>query len=268
MDIDSLARQVAQLQAQYSRLATSDFGPTLGEMYGGFYSLPGLRGLWYPGSTDQAGLLYDVSGQARTLSIGSGIPTTALLSSLVPIMQYGGGGCHTRASEAGLQVSGTETSIDASIRGLTLGGWFKITNTATRYGLAQKYTTGTNQRSYALWVFETGTFPQFYVSSNGTATTTVGSSVALSAGTWYFIVGRYVPSTSLDIYVNNVKTTNTTTIPASIFNTSTSPFDLARFDGGSLLVGALGLTFLCGAALSDALLNYLWLRTAPIFGQG
>jgi len=264
-----LIRNSGLLTQRVTRQETgSGGGTTLGEVYGQFQGLPGLRGLWYPGSVDNAGSLYDISGQGRTLSVGAGAPTVNMLNNnLAPYQFYGGGGVHTRPSEAGLQISGLETSIASSLRGLTMGGWFTVNNTGTRYGLMQKYTTGTNQRSYALWVFETGTVPQFYVSSNGTAVTTIGSSVApLTAGAWYFIVGRYVPSTSVDIYVNGVKTTNTTTIPASIFNTSTSPFDIARFDAGSLLVGAMGLGFLCAAALPDTLLTYLFARSRALFG--
>jgi hypothetical protein len=265
MSETDLQREINDLRARLDYLQAPDPNPTLSELPATFLALPALRGLWMAGDANEGGGMPDLTGQARTLTY-NGAPQIALYNSLVSYYALlGGGDFFSRASEAGLNVAGTETYVISTQRGLTIGGWFWINATATRYGLMSKYLSAGNQRSYSLWVFETGTVPQFYVSSNGTATTTVSSGVALAAGAWYFIVGRYVPSTSVDVYVNNAKTTNVVSVPASIF-ASTSALEIGRFDGGSALAGRWPLAFLCAAALPDTLLSYVFQRTRGIFG--
>lgn len=265
-DILKLGDQVYQLQQQVERLRARESGPSLGEFYAMWQGLPGLRGLWYPGSfgdNPAAGAMPDQSGQGRTLSY-NGNPTLNLYNNTVPYWDYDGtGDYHSRADEPGLDISGTETQLASALRGLTLGGWFWIDATVTRFGLMAK-NTGAGQIAYDLWIFETGTVGAFRISVDGTNVKDVVSG-SVSAGAWHFIVGRFVPSTSVDIYLDGVKSTDTGTISASIFN-SNSALEIGRFAGGSALNGRCALAFIAAAAWPDELIEYLLVRSRLFFG--
>lgn len=242
-------------------------GPTLGEFYGSYFGLAGLRGLWLPGSADNTGAVYDRSGQGRTLTY-NGNPTIGVHNNLVPYYDYDGtGDFHSRADEAGLDILGTETYIATALRGLTLGGWFYWSSAvkAGDNGLVSKYLSAGNQKSYVLYTNGGDSEARMIVSVDGITGTEVDSTIVLTTGKWYFIWGRFVPSTSLAVSVNNNANINTSTIPASIFN-STAAFNIAGFGGGSVNNCRCALAFLCASALSDELLTYLWYRGRVLFG--
>jgi hypothetical protein len=229
-----------------------------------FRALPGLRGLWTADSADSTGAMTDRSGQGRNMTY-NGNPTLNVYNSLVGYWDYDGtGDYHSLVDSGGLDITGTETIIASAIRGLTMGGWFWIDASATRYGFMGKNVSA-GQASYDLWVFETGTFPQFRISGDGTNVDGIGSTTALTANAWHFLVGKYIPSTSVNLYQDGTKFTNSTGVDASIFN-STSAFEIGRFTGGSALNGRCALAFLCASALPDDLLDYLLFTTRGFFG--
>lgn len=258
-----------RVQAQGKRLSKQEAragGPTLGEFYSQFQGLPGLRGLWYPGSVDNTGALYDQSGQGRTLTY-NGNPTLNLHNSLIPYWDYDGAGdWHSRADEAGLDIQGTETTIAAALRGLTWGGWFWVDTFANNRGLLTKGDGGTAAGSaYNLYLSTTGIKADIYNGATGYGV----SSAALSTGTWIFAVSRFTPSAELALLTNGVKVVNTTSIPASLNNGGASaPLNIANLaNSGSLyLDGRCALAFVCAALLPDALLAYLFNRSRPLFG--
>ena len=103
------------------------------------------------------------------------------------------------------------------------------------------------------------------VSSNGTAETTVDSTITLALDAWYFLAMRFTPSTELALWVNDNKTTETSSIPASI-DSNSSDFEIASKDGGSLLMtGRYSLGALCCAALPDRAIARLYNRGLPLF---
>ena len=112
---------------------------------------------------------------------------------------------------------------------LTLAGWARGDNfsTADNSPIIGKGTASAAATSYYLWVTDPGG-PVFRlqgrVSSDGSTITTVtGATTSLANATWYHLVMVYVPSTSLTIYVNGVQEAqNTTSIPASLFNSASS----------------------------------------------
>lgn len=256
-------RDVLALQKDMRDQQAKSAGPTLGEFYGQFQGLPGLRGLWYPGSQDQSGAIYDQSGQARTLTF-NGNPTLNIYNDLVPYEDYDGAGdFHNRANEAGLQISGIESAVSASIQGLTWGGiWYP--DSVASAGLLSKTTTG-GQGSYRLDI-DTGA-PRAIVYGDGTdVNAKVASAPAVAAGAWYFILGRFIAGTSVAVCVNGVWTTKTTSIPASLFNSSAG-LTLGALNAGAtyLLNGRCALAFLAAAAWDDVLVNYLFNRARVLF---
>ncbi len=261
--LSPLLRNTLEQKRRADLQNTGDYGPSLGEMYGTFLGLPGLRGLWYPGDADDTGAVYDISGQGRKLTY-NGNPFIALQNSLVPYFAFDGTGDFlSRPDEAGLKVIGNEGYVAAALRGLTIGGWFWADSLAASPVLISKYTAAGNLRSYKLDISSSAV--RMIVSGTG-ADAFVATTGAIAAANWYFVVGRYTPSTAVAAFVNNNQSTFTTTIPATLFNT-TAAFQIAASDAGTnLLTGRFGLAFLCAAALPNALLTYLFARTRALFG--
>jgi hypothetical protein len=201
----------------------------LGQVLAARLAQPGLVGFWPTSSIDRSsGDIYDVSGQGRTLTY-TGTPTYSYLASGIPYFQTNGTGDYaTRASEADLQITGGETIYDSTVRGMTMMLWFKIDSWTNSYKqLMGKWNETGNQRSFTIALSSATPRLDAFVSSNGTATTSV-ISADITTGTWYHAAVVYVPSTSLSIIVNGItKTTNTTSIPATIF-ASTAAFRLGQ----------------------------------------
>jgi len=230
-------------------------------------ALPGIRGVWPMSSFDSAGNAYDMSGQARTLTY-NGNPLYNY-SNLAPYIQFDGTGDRlTRADEAGLDITGTESYVAPVANGLTMLGWFYVTafDVAANDGLFSKWITAGNLRSYLLYIpTPASQIATFVISTDGIATVAV-STTTISIGRWYFIASRFVPSTSLDIWLNGTKTTNAVGIPASIFN-STSLLEIGSMqNGANPFNGRASMCALCATALSDAIIGTLYQQMRTMYG--
>ena len=234
-----------------------------------FSLIPGLRGLWLMSSHDQTGNVYDHSGQGRTLTT-----VTALsdYSDLRPEKVFDGTNDYLyRLDEAGLRITGTNATQTANKRGLTMGGWFRhdTINPVGNKGILGKWLTAGNQQSYLLFLPNGLATPRFNVSVDGSATTSVTSATAITAGAtaWYFIVGRFNPSTEMKIWVNDNITTNLVAIPASIF-VSDADLNVYAFNNGAAASrndGAASITFLSSMYVSDAIIDQLFEQTCAMF---
>lgn len=216
-----------------------------------YLNLPQLRAFWPFSSVSGVGQLIDLSGQNRFLS-PTGSPTYGVYG-LQPygildgVTQY-----YSRPDEVGLDITGA----------LTVGGWFRATS-ASNYALITKYNTTGNQRSYLLG--KSATSGQFSISTDGiTASTVTGGT--WSNNVWYFVAGRFVPSTSVDVFLNADKYSNIVGIPATIFN-STAELNIGAYNTGATarLSGNAALCFLCAEAISDAQIKALYWLTKPLF---
>lgn len=246
--IDTLEKQVADIRAKERPSYASGFLADL-SLY------PHLRGLWSFAATDNSENIIDVSGNNNPL-FAVGTPTFGTINYRQPYAILNGTSQYY--SRAGIHFPA----------GFTLGGWFYM-NDATPASdntfISKYYTTG-NQRSYLLNYSVAFTGLHFTISSDGTATTLVKSTIAPADATWYFICGRFTPSTSLDIFVNNTKTSNTTSIPASVYNSSAYFMVGTIQDISSLLAGRASLMFAFASALADNQIGYIYQKTRPMFG--
>lgn len=272
-DITGLQKDVARLQATIDRLGerinnqwrTVVDRKMPGEYLAELLCLPGLRGCWPVAGVTTGGDLYDASGQGRILT-EHGNPVIGLYNGVAPYYEYDGtGDYHERADESSLDITGTETYIDGSIQGLTLLGWFWFDEwPGSSRGIMGKWNTSGNDRSYGLHL-ETAPAIQAAVSSDGTAETTVDSTITLALDTWYFLAMRFTPSTELALWVDDNKTTETSSIPASI-DVNSSDFEIASKDGGSLfMTGRYSLGALYCVALPDRTIARLYNRGLPLF---
>lgn len=236
------------------RLHTFEHGPTWGEFGGMILGLPELRGYWPLGHRNAAGQTYDQSGQGRVLSM-SGTPTTGYLNNVVPYHIFNGVNQYlTRADENDLDITG----------GLTIGGWFNFGRSGGIEFMFGK--TGAANLSYTLGK-SAGDIPNFNVSATGAAAITVSSLSAVSLNAWYFIVGRYTPSTELAIWQNNVKNTNVVGIPAALFS-GTGVLGVGAYIAGAIqyLQGYVANLFLCADSLPDVTINRLWRISRVFYG--
>jgi hypothetical protein len=220
-----------------------------------FLALPNLRGFW-PMSSVDASSVYDLSGQGRTLTINGSAPT-AIYNDFVNYFDLNGSTQYlTRANEAGLGITGALTCM--------LWYWPDTVPSGAR-GLLSKYDSSAAQKSYLLFDTNTGTHTAaFIISTDGTATVSSGSSALLSTGRWYHLAGLFVPSTKVAVFVNGVETANTTSIPATIFN-STASFAIGTNVNGIILDGRIAPGCLCADDLSVSLIRSNFAQTRGFF---
>jgi hypothetical protein len=231
--------------------------------------LAGLRGFW-PMSTISNSVSKDFSPIARHLT-ATNTPQVGI-DEFTPYTQFTSANSEyaSVADNADHDITGTETGTQSGIRGLTMGMWVYPDTLAASQGLAGKFLSTGNQRSYRLY-YHIGTNKfLFEVSGTGASPTNqVLSSSTASATEWVFLAGRFDPSTEIKIWmsVNGVLETNTSgaSIPASIFN-STSSFTIGRDEAGaSHMDGRAALCFLSAAYLDDDVIFALFEHTRVLF---
>lgn len=223
-----------------------------------FVRLPGLL-VYYPcGIRGGSGELVEHGGFGVDL-LPTGISPTGYDGNAY--VHLGDGTNYLSRSGLG-EVTGLETWIAPGLRGLTLGGWFQadeVPVTANRGMVAKDGPIP--ERGYGL-AWQTDGSVAAFVSGTGSNLLAVADTV--DYGVWHFIVCRFTPSTEIALFVNGVKSTNTSAIPASI-NVSTSNFELGRYqnDDARTFHGRARDVFVCAAALSDALIEEIRLSSVP-----
>lgn len=226
-------------------------GNLLGNIISTYQALPGLRGFWPMSSVDENGDVYDLAMQGRTLTNTNTV--TFSNTNFLPFAEFNASTNYlTRADEAGLDITGN----------LTFGCWARFNATGSFEALFNKYLSTGNQRSYTIFK-NSSDLAVCSISVDGTAVTTLTSTSTFAQDTWGFIVGKFTVLTSLDVWLNDEKSTNTTSIPASIFN-STAPFRIGESSGG-YTNGDVALAFLCAYALPDNMITNLYQLTRILF---
>jgi hypothetical protein len=172
------------------------------------------------------------------------------------------------ADGANWDIQGNENYVTTSYRGLTIGAWVRFVTTFATGNVIGKWTYTGNQRAYNLRIDGTGT-PIFYISSDGTATTFKGSSEDLVEDEWSFLVGRFRPSSAVKIYHGKKgvlhSDENTTSIPATIANT-TAQFEIGSYNGGGgYWQGQIAWPFVCFGAVPDVYITRYFEMTRRAF---
>ena len=253
-----LQRQINDLKRQQNDQRAWEF-PYLPATvaFANFFALPGLRGYWPFSSINESANCIDLSGQGRTLT-GSGTRSFGVMTN---------GGCYAtfngsntfyyRADEAGLDVTSS----------LTLLGWFYAAASTTQVAISK---AATGQTSYQLYTSSSNRFT-FLVSSDGTATTTVGAASDYTANTWYFLAARYTASTELALFWYSAlsssdggKATNTTSIPAAL-HSGTAQFRIGANESGNYLNGRGAYAALLTYPISDKLIMALYEGSRRLF---
>jgi hypothetical protein len=192
-------------------------------------------------------------------------------TNLIPWVEFDGGADFLDSADTGaggeLDFTGTEAYISSSLRGLTIGAWVYFADAASADEVIMaKWDGGGNQRSYRLARDAAGTL-SFSVSVDGTAVTTVTSTgTTIPATTWTWVVGRFDPSTELKCFINFDEFTNTTSIPASIFDSS-ADFTIGRADDPSdWMDGRVSMAFAAACLVSDSIVLQCFEQSRVAYG--
>jgi len=223
-----------------------------------FVRLPGLVAYW-PMGIRLNGDVVEHSGTGLDLAQTGVCPTGYDGNSFAHL---GDGTNYLDVETSLLAITGLETWINSSLRGLTIGGWFMIDGTpAIDGGLISKEGIVGNA-GYAL-VWRTSNAPTFTVSSTGSDAFTATGPVSTQAQ-WHFLAGRFTPSTEVAVFQDGNKAVNTASIPASL-NASTQNLEVGRRsnNNASIIHGKARDTFVCAVALSDELIEEIRATSVP-----
>jgi len=257
------------MESYFPRLSSPSY--TAGNVASLFLQLPFIRAYWpmsANGLNAGAILLRDVAGRLD-LTVS---PSCSLgYDRLAPYASFLRASSQYAAypDNEHFDVIGTEAYMLNP--GLTLGGWLYFDSLVSGQGIASKYYSTTNQRAYRLYQSDAGGSIRFSVSNTGAADISVTIAAATSgmiARYWRFIVARYSPSRELKIWNNSTTNEyyeiNTTSIPASLFN-STEPFELARSNRTGYFNGKFSNWFFAAGYLSDSQIWNLWQNTRYLY---
>ena len=239
-----------------------------GGAYGMFQNLLNLRGFWPMSAFNENAHAIDFSSQSRNLTPNGGSPAgpTSNMLFAIPYAAFTTDQYFSRTSEAGLEITGTESWLaDNALKGLTLGGWFYVTSLASAgYFIAKD---DLSARSYGLYHQTDGSI-RFGMFDSLSSYWEVVSSTNISINTWYFLVGRAaIGSGSRDVFINAVKTADTSLPPPTEISNAAADFCVgARSDATAFLNGNAALCFVCASALSDTVISTLFSQTRRRFG--
>lgn len=217
-----------------------------------FLGLPGLRGFWPMSSVDEAGTVYDLSGQGRHLtSVGS--MSFGRTENNFPMVDFADSYLE-RADEPGLDCTN-----------FTVGGWFRMKTTVdeeirlldkTNFCLKIRNTLGRVENIVRLDPY------------NNYTTLATDDGIIVSEA-WNFLAIMCDVSVGLGIHVNGVLVAEDHT-PVTPYDTAL-PFRLGAYSNVSppyavhKLNGYESLVFLCGERVPDVRLKQLYDLTAPLF---
>ena len=233
-----------------------------------FSGLPGLTGLWTAGHLDPTGDWYDWTKNDLTLT-AAGTPGLNYHNNLVPYVTFDGATDYfTRADEAATSITGTESHIDAAVRGLTLGAWAYPTDVTTTNHALSKWAAAADY-SYSIHFAGSvaGDPVRFYITDDGNNGDFVDSAT-YAASAWHFIVGRYNDNDTgeeLAIWLDGVKTT-AATARASVFDGAADFCIGAAAGGGGKFAGRVAVGFLSCVACSDDMIGALFQQSRALYG--
>lgn len=191
--------------------------------------------------------------------------------SLVPYVSFDGVNQNLTRADAGAgdwaDILGTEAYVVAGQRGLTAYVWAYFDNAAAaNEGILAKGDAGVNT-SYLLFRTAAGTI-SFRVGT-GAALPGPTSTVTVGATTWTFIAVRFIPSTTLDLWVSaaGALEQTTTAIPAvAALLDSIFTFALGSYSNNTAyMTGRESFVSLCASAHSDSEIEATFEQTRAMF---
>lgn len=237
-------------------------------------ALPMLVGFW-PGTVRGSGVgvadgVTDISGNLIHLSRTNS--PFAYSSNVTPWLPYnhfnGTSSVLARADNANLSVTGADTGVDiGSLGGLTVGCWARTTvSGVSNQAIMSKWQPGGNQRSWLLYANLSGKIT-FNITTDGSTQIAWSSTASHPVSEWMFVVGRFKPSTSLDVWLNDTYDRRVSGIPATIFD-STAPFNIGATNSAADWFGGgqMNMWWMCASFVPDIIIRSLFEWSRPLYG--
>ncbi len=222
--------------------------------------LPGLRAFWHVSAFNSQSRFISVPFSEQMTMAGT---LTVTADAAWPLVEY------VTFSADSQYYSKLDDSVISPTGDLTVGAWAMLTTSGTKRGLLNKWeATVANARSYTLYadVTDAATFDVAAAPGGAAQTKSVAGGV-LEQDTWAFIVGRITCGVSQDVYVSGTWTKDTSSVPADVSDESTALY-LGRWNEASSNTwhGKVSQFWLCGYAVPDAWIEWLWQSQGPHFG--
>lgn len=271
----SIVRQQEKTPERLSELLAilrgQGFGQaSLGALFGQYMSLPGLVGFWpgHFGNGTNLGFLRDIGGQDLhlTRNAAAGFPLTSVLANGAMYINFADGGDYvSHADHTLFDIIGTEGQYISARRGLTMGAWVYFDDAASTEEYFMAKWGGAADLSYQIRRTSGGLI-RFGITSDGSTGVAQSSTSSVGQAQWAFACGTFEPSTEVSVFLNGDKDSNTTSIPASIFNSSAA-FEIGGRNGGNDGIdGRVALPFLTATHLTDEVILNLFESSRPYFG--
>lgn len=215
------------------------------------------------------------STQGLSLNYVTGRPTVLTQKSLIPYIKfYPPYQQYLYHTASGGNVDSGAHDWNQTI-GLTIGCWFFIDVLGTERGLISNWNAQTSDAAYRLHVGSTN-FPAFGVSNTGsyTASNHVNAVNTVVASKWYLAIGRWNPSTEIQINVWDVDglietTSKTASIVATLFQASPVRFAVGMHTSSGPTVrywdGGIAFPFMAVNYHSDTMVDLMWKSSRAMF---
>jgi hypothetical protein len=262
------------LNAEYQARAEPNFA--LAKATSTFLALPVLRGFWPTSSVvggptvAPGGNLNDISGNGLLLTY-TGNPLYGI-DELAPYADFDGTGDYFTRAGAGvndpLDLLGTETYVDTSLQGMSIGCWVNVDAYANDDGIITKgdIAGAAPNINYGLELFTVPNRFRLWIGTGAGAA--VVSTATTTTGTWYFVVGRFNHTTKdIDIFVNGVFATPVATGLLGGLQNNNSPFNLGTYNNNATycLDGRISMAFACASFISNAHVRNLYHQTRTLY---
>lgn len=173
-------------------------------------------------------------------------------------------------SSSASQLNLTGAATYTGTPGVTIGCWVRFTTLTGEQGIIGNWTTNQQQVLLAkLSPVGTDLF-RFSTSSSGTnsevISTVSGPAFSASAGTWYFVCGRYTPSTEIKLYVHDGSTMrvwSAASTYSSLHSTSPITWNAGRHTASNYLDGDICLAWCSNTVVPDGLIYKMAVLSAP-----
>jgi len=234
----------------------------LGALMSTYLSIPLLRG-FVPFSANKAPYaVRDFAADLYHARYGLGIQTWDGLAPCGQAIESGGSNGWSPGSDvSSFKIKGGS--------GITIGAWVKLDDVSIgeNQAIVSKFRVATGGRSYILYE-PNNEYIKFRISSDGGYTNVddVTSTNKIIADEWTFVVGRWYPSDTIDVWVDKTKTSAVST-EVGIYDSVSWLSIMSNYYGPYLTEGYVSMVFIAACKLDDAYIEKLWGVSHTLFGK-
>jgi len=151
----------------------------------------------------------------------------------------------------------SESKFQFATDPFTISFWIKAEHPASDMWIGGKYEATSTDREYLYRLLADGTIGFYVYYSTDSSNVSVVSTNSIKDNEWSHVVLRFEHSAEITVFVDGVKTTNTTSIPATI-NAGSADFTVGGYSTTHTLTGAIDEFYLWRAAISDSACSALY----------